>query len=60
MGRECLKAFLKKRAILQSAYETHVRHGVNERLSVFDGSRAHQVGPELTGEIELGINLQSL
>src|SRR5262249_60387934 len=60
MGSECLEAFLKEFAVLHSAYETHVGHGMNKGLRVFDGSLFHQIGPELAGQIELGIHLQSL
>jgi hypothetical protein len=60
MGGERLEALFKKRDILGSAHKTHVGHGMNERLRVFDRSLFHQIGPELTGKIELGVDLQSL
>src|SRR5262249_53750474 len=60
MGSECLEAFLKEFAVLQSAYEAHVGHRMNKGLRVFDGSLFHQIGPELAGQIELGIHLESL
>src|SRR4029450_4867031 len=60
MGRERLEAFSKKRDILRSAHKTEVGYGMNKRLRVFDRSLLHQIGPELAGKIELGVDLQSL
>jgi hypothetical protein len=37
------------------AYKTHVGHGMNKGLRVFDRSLFHQIGPELAGKIELGL-----
>ena len=60
MARKRRKALLEKGAILLPAYEAEVGYGMNKGLRVSDRSLFHQVGPELTGEIELGIDLESL
>ena len=52
--------FFKKRDILHSAHKTEVGYGMNKGPRVFDRSLFHQIGPELTGEIELSVDLQSL
>ena len=57
MVRKCLKAFLQEGAILCSAHETDVGYGVNKGLRVPDRSLFHEIGPELAGQVELGIDL---
>src|ERR1700683_1320064 len=60
VSSERLEALFEKRDILRSPHKTAVRYGMNKGLRVFDYSLFHQIGPELTGKIELGVNLQSL
>src|SRR5215813_1960817 len=60
MGRERLEAFLKKRDMLRSTHKAEVGDGMNKGLRVSDRSLFHQIRPELTGKIELGVDLQSL
>src|SRR5882762_5354861 len=60
MCSEGFESLFKKRDILRTPYKTVVGYSVNKRLRVFDGSFIYQIGPELTGKIELGINLQRL
>src|ERR1700733_14208872 len=60
MARKRRKALLEKGAILLPPYEAEVGYGMNKGLRVSDRSLFHQVGPELTGEIELGVDLQRL
>src|SRR5271169_129129 len=60
MGSKRLEPFFEERAVLRTAYETEVGYGMNEGLRVLDRSLLHQIGPELTGKIELSVNLQSL
>ena len=60
MARKRRKALLEKGAILLPPYEAEVGYGMNKGLRVSDRSLFHQVGPELTGEIELGVDLQGL
>src|SRR5215467_11620942 len=60
MGRERLEAFVKKRDMLRSTHKAEVGDGMKKGLRVFDRSLLHQIGPELTGKIELGVDLQSL
>src|SRR5208282_3840943 len=59
MGRERLEALLEKRSIFRAAHKAAVGYGMNKGLRVFDRSLFHQIRPELTGKIELGVNLQS-
>jgi hypothetical protein len=60
MGGERGEAPLKKGDILPSAHKTEVGYGMNEGSRVGDRARLHQIGPELAGEIELGVDLQGL
>jgi hypothetical protein len=59
MSGESLESPFQKRDILRSSDKTKVRYGMNKGLRIFDRSLLHQIGPELTGKIELGVHLQS-
>ncbi len=60
IGRERLEALFEKRDVIRSAHKTHMRDRMNKRLRVLDRSFFHQVSPELTGKIELRVDLQRL
>ena len=57
MGGESLEALLEKRDIFRAAHKTEVGYRMNKGPRVFDRSLFHQIGPELTGKIELGVDL---
>src|SRR5580704_2063975 len=60
MARQRYKAFPQIIPVIDPAHETHVRYGMNEGLGVFYRSLRHQVCPELTGEVKLGVDLERL
>ena len=53
-----IEAALQKCDVRLAAHEAHVCDRVDERIGRFDRALAHEIRPELTREIELGIDLQ--
>src|SRR6201988_4271123 len=60
MARKRRITFPEKIALIDPTHETHVRYGMNEGLRVLYRSLRHQISPQLTREIKLGVDLQSL
>src|SRR5215471_17030918 len=60
MCRERREALFEKRDVLRSAHKTHVGYGMDKGARVFDRALFDQIGPELAGEIKLGVDFESL
>ncbi|MCY1406171.1 hypothetical protein D9M71_214300 [compost metagenome] len=57
---EQLEALLEERGVLVAAHEGKVRNGVDEGLGRAEGALAAHVGPELLGNLELGVDVDGL
>ena len=60
MGGHRCKALSEEGDVLRPMHEAHVRDGMDEALRVRNRSGLHQIGPELTREIELGVDVERL
>jgi hypothetical protein len=54
------ESLLEKGNILRPAQKTYVGYRMNENARVFGRALIHQVRPELTGMVELRVDLQRL
>ena len=54
------EALFEKRDVLGPVHEAHMRDRMDERLRVLDRAFFHQIGPELTRQVELHVDLERL
>jgi hypothetical protein len=60
MGRHRFEALPEKRNVLSAVHKAHMRNRMDEGLRVRDRALLHQIGPELSRQVELHIDSQRL
>ena len=60
MRRHRRKALLEKRDVLKPVHEAHMRDRMDETSRVDDRPLLHQIGPELSRQVELDVDVQCL